>query len=376
MNVVLKLSKLCNLRCVYCYEYDALGDPARMPLAGLGRFFESLSHYYRSCGANSGLSFAFHGGEPLLLPHAYLRAIVALQERWFGAHGIPYFNAVQTNLYRVPAGTLELLEELGIGVGVSLDVHGGQRVDASGRDAEVRVQANLRRLIEQGWARRVKIGGISVLHARNVDRAADTFRFFAELGLNYRILPIFSMAEPPARMRDLMISPGQVRGAFQAVLDAQLSWDGPVIRVYPLQDYLVAAAAHVNGRAALGYDDAAMEWALIVDTGGDAYGHAEAYSAAHRLGNVFRETVDAVMASAARQRLRAERAERARLCDDCEFGRSCDRIPLVEALPSERTYGADGRLACAVARPMIGSLASLAARVPAVRRAFVEGSTG
>lgn len=376
MNVVLKLSKLCNLRCVYCYEYDALGDPARMPLEGLERFFESLWHYYRSRGAKSGLSFAFHGGEPLLLPHAYLRAIVALQERWFGGHGISYSNAVQTNLYRVPDGTLELLEELRIGVGVSLDVHGGQRVDAAGRDAEARVQDNLTRLIAQGWTRRLKVGGISVLHARNLDRAVATFRFFAGLGLNYRILPIFSMTEPPARMRDLMLTPAQVRAAFRAVLDAQFVWDGPVIRVYPLQDYLVAAAAHLNGQPAAGYDNDAMEWALIIDTGGDAYGHAEAYSAAHRLGNVFRETVGTVMASPARQRLRAERAERARLCDACEFGRSCDRIPLVEALPSERTYGADGRLACAVARPMIGSLANLAHRIPAVHRALAGGHPG
>jgi uncharacterized protein len=27
---VVKLSKLCNMRCSYCYEWNELGNPARM----------------------------------------------------------------------------------------------------------------------------------------------------------------------------------------------------------------------------------------------------------------------------------------------------------------------------------------------------------
>jgi len=375
VNVVLKLSKLCNLRCVYCYEYDALADPARMPLPSLERFFEGLSHQYRAGGWSTGLQFALHGGEPLLLPQDYLRAIVELEERSFGAHGIPYSNAIQTNLYRVPDGTLPLLAELGIGLGVSLDVHGGQRVDASGRDAEGRVKANLRRLLDAGWADRIKIGGISVLHAQNADRAADTFRFFAELGLNYRILPIFSMTEPPARMRDLMLAPERVLEAFQAVLGALFSWRGPSIRVYPLQDYLAAAAAHVSDRPAAGYDPSTMEWALIIDTNGDTYAHAEAYSSAHRLGNAFRDDIADMFASDARRRLLAERAQRAHVCATCEFGRSCDHLPVVESLVSERAYDDRGRLRCPVARPMIKFFTDLAERVPAVQAALLSAAT-
>jgi len=38
MHFVLKLSKLCNLRCTYCYEYDELAVKDRMPREGLEFF--------------------------------------------------------------------------------------------------------------------------------------------------------------------------------------------------------------------------------------------------------------------------------------------------------------------------------------------------
>jgi len=35
----MKLSKLCNLRCTYCYEYEELAQKARMPLEGIDNPF-------------------------------------------------------------------------------------------------------------------------------------------------------------------------------------------------------------------------------------------------------------------------------------------------------------------------------------------------
>jgi uncharacterized protein len=228
MNIVLKLSKLCNLRCTYCYEYDHLADPARMPLDGLAYFFARLGEHLASLPAPPALEFALHGGEPLLLPADYLRAVVSLQREHLGRHGIGFRNSVQTNLYRVPEERLELLAELEMGLGVSLDVSGGARVDARGHDAEARVQVQLRALLASPLGRRLRVGGISVLHAGNWERVAETYAFFAGLGLDYRILPIFSMHEPPPRLRPLMLQPTQVVQALQAVQRAQLGWRGGI----------------------------------------------------------------------------------------------------------------------------------------------------
>jgi uncharacterized protein len=369
VNLVLKLSKLCNLRCTYCYEYEHLADPARMPLDGLAYFLAGLGEYLARLPAPPALEFALHGGEPLLLPADYLRAVVGLQREHLGRHSIAFRNSVQTNLYRVPDERLELLAELEMGLGVSLDVHGGARVDAQGRDAEARVQTQLRSLLASPLGRRLRVGGISVLHAGNWERAADTYAFFAGLELDYRILPIFSMHEPAARLRPLMLQPAQVVQALQAVQRAQLGWRGArQIRVYPLDDYLQAALAQLAGHAPPPPAPADLEWALIINTDGRVYTHAEAYVEGQALGQAFSEPVASWLHGPVRARLQQERAARAAVCRACEAGDHCSRLPMTEALPSERTRDAQGQLVCAVARPMIAQLRALVAQTPAAHR--------
>jgi len=43
MFFVMKVSKLCNLRCTYCYEYDELANRERMSLDQLAH----LQHPHR-----------------------------------------------------------------------------------------------------------------------------------------------------------------------------------------------------------------------------------------------------------------------------------------------------------------------------------------
>lgn len=361
MNIVLKLSKLCNLRCTYCYEYEHLADAARMPLDRLSFLFDELARTLEHHGSRI-VHFALHGGEPLVLPIAYLQEVIARQRAAFGPRGIAVENALQTNLYRVPRGIIDILAELRIALGISLDVHGAERVDASGRDSHPRVQRQLDALLAAGVREQVRIGGISVLHAGNVGQALDVFRFFAARGLDYRILPIFAVAEPTPRMQHLMLPSARIVAALQALFLERLgaSPRDRTIRIEPLDEYLEAAVRHVAGFPGQPHDPAKREWALIVDTNGDVYPHYRAYDPEGRLGNAFAEPIGAVLDAAPRQRLVAERVARMALCERCRYGSVCSRLPVAEALASERSED------CAVARPMIDWLAALVAANGAV----------
>ena len=361
MNLVLKLSKLCNLRCSYCYEFDQLGDARRMPLDGLQAWFAQLARHFEG-RATPPIQFALHGGEPLLLPRDYLRALVRAQQDTLGAAGVAFRNSIQTNLYRVPDGLIDELEALDIGLGVSLDVSGGARVSANGLDAEARVARHLDALLADGARERLRIGGITVLHAGNHERAEVTFRFFAERGLDYRILPIFALAEPPERMAALMLSPEAIAAAFRRVIAARLSWTGAPIRIHPLDEYLETVAHHQGNRPRAVRANADADWAWIVDTNGDVYSHSDTYDAPARLGNAFTDSVDALLDSPARGRVLAGRAERARACEACEFGNSCTRLPMVEAVPSERHGQASTPEDCRSVRPLLHWLSASARR--------------
>jgi uncharacterized protein len=351
MYFVLKLSKLCNLRCTYCYEYEELGVRDRMPLAAMEHFFAGLAAR-QPPGGWPRLDFVLHGGEPMLLPAEYLEQFVELQRQHLGGAGIRYRTSLQTNLTRLDAEAIARLERLQIGLGVSLDVFGDQRVTLAGRSSQDKVLRNIQLLFDTRAIERLGVGIISVLHRANVDRVVGTFEFCAHLRLNYRILPIFSIADPPARMRHLMLEHDQVVDALQAVARRWLTSDEP-IDVYPLRHYLDAAVYQLLGREANRYDPSIDEWAVIVNTNGDAYTHADAYTQDGYIGNLFVEPLLDVLQSELHRRTIELRLARSATCHRCQFGHGCSRLPVIEALPSERAYDAAGAPRCPIAEPMI-----------------------
>ena len=351
-TIVLKLSKLCNLRCTYCYEFPQLADKARMPLAGLARLFSGLAEAPATSPNEAPLQFALHGGEPTLLPEAYLRELVALQERHLGAAGIAYRNTVQTNLYAVKPQTLDLLRELGIQISVSLDVFGDQRVTGTGLDVEPRIQENLDRFLADDSTRDLVNGGITVLYRNNADRITEIFDFFHQRGLDFRVLPMFHLDEHSSAAPQLCLTPAELMQRLQELAIHWLSQPETRIKVYPLQEYLSAAILHLEGRKLAPFVPGEQEWALLIDTNGEVYSHGDAYLPGFSFGNAFAQDYDELMSSATRQHSVTVRSARGETCEGCNYQYSCPRLPVVEALPSERHRGEDGRLRCSVAQPM------------------------
>jgi uncharacterized protein len=156
----------------------------------------------------------------------------------------------------------------------------------------------------------------------------------------------------PYRMTGLTLEHAEVVAAFQRLGEYWLSTDMD-IDVFPLTNYLEAAVHSILKKPARTYDPASGDWAYIVNTNGDTYSHAEAYSPAGWMGNIFRQPMLDILRSPAHKKSLAPRVQRAQVCRACRFGASCSRIPLIEALPSERAFAADGTLRCPIALPMI-----------------------
>jgi hypothetical protein len=63
----------------------------------------------------------------------------------------------------------------------------------------------------------------------------------------------------------------------------------------PLQEYMTAAVRYLAGERSAPYNPEKMEWALIVNTNGDAYNHSEAYTTDGLLGNIFRQPLGDIL---------------------------------------------------------------------------------
>ena len=159
MNVewVMKISKLCNLRCTYCHEFPFLAEKDRMSLEDLKRMFGHIADFYAL--APKRMDFVWHGGEPLLIEPDYYKRILELQHKAFDPVNVPFTNSIQTNLTILNDGILKLFKNMFSNIGVSLDVFGDQRVTIAGRPSQKIVLKNIERLIDE----QIRFGCITVL---------------------------------------------------------------------------------------------------------------------------------------------------------------------------------------------------------------------
>jgi len=93
LQYVVKISKFCNLRCTYCYEYAELGLKHRMSLDQIATMFKHAADHVESNKLDD-LSFVWHGGEPFLVldhqhPHPSPPSTRSVWRSWHAEPEIP-----------------------------------------------------------------------------------------------------------------------------------------------------------------------------------------------------------------------------------------------------------------------------------------------
>jgi uncharacterized protein len=344
---VVKISKQCNLRCSYCYEFPFLADRARMSLDELRTMFRHIALFY--AGSSKRMDFVWHGGEPLLIEPAYYHQIFTLQEQELGRRGVAFTNSVQTNLTVLTPSVLSFLKSDAISnIGVSLDLFGDQRVNIAGRPSQPAVLRNMQRLLDEG----MRFGCITVLSratARHIDAIYD---FFEEIDTSFRLLPVYRTGYP-GQQDELALSDEEIVDAFKHVVDRWLRSESS-IQVRPIQDYITHVVAKL-GRAERNsfYDKISDEVVYIVEPDGSLYSVADPPDEDLCHGNLFRAPLAELKQSAGY--LRAVAAANSRLeeaCSDCTYYGICSGYFMGEATPEQRTSTENGRVRCGVARPV------------------------
>jgi uncharacterized protein len=235
-NVVLKVVAPCNLNCRYCYVYNGHDEtwrdrPAVMDEAMARRVVARL---VRHCDRWPGhrIAICLHGGEPLMLGRPRFRRMVELLREGLGDR-LSTLN-VQTNAVLLDAAWADLLAELKVTVGVSIDgprkVHDAERFDHSGRGSHVRAVAGLRRLLAKG----IDVSALCVVQPGASGEAV--YRFLRSLGVRHIdfLLPDVPHDDWPARFGHL---PRGAAGDY--LIDAAKAWieeDDPAVFVRFLSD--------------------------------------------------------------------------------------------------------------------------------------------
>jgi uncharacterized protein len=349
VNWIVKASKLCNLRCRYCYEWNELDSPERIKLSEWTRLLEAVRDYHLMLRdslrdiRNVRSNIIWHGGEPLLLPTAYFERVFEAQHEILDAAGIEYCNVLQSNLYTVANRTLEVLEREQVQLGVSFDLMAGVRLTAGGDETEHAVAANIDSLQKRG----VSLGAVVVLAGHTSRHVRRIYDFYAARGMPVRFLPLFDapLNTPEA---SFALTTRATVGALKRLFDYWIRRPRR-IGVWPLIDYVYTALLRRTGEARQTYDRRSIgEWALLVNTDGSLYHRPDAYNPDLALGNVFHQTMRNILSSDAyAESLGRDGRLTQRFCNGCDFLGPCNTIPIFE---SPRTV--IGKARCGIAYPL------------------------
>lgn len=178
-------SAVCNLDCAYCFYLDRDADPysampgRRMTAETLERLVDTYLFY-----SYPNSTFAFQGGEPTLAGPAFFEDLVKLQQR-YGRNGQVVANAMQTNGILLDDRWCELFKKFQWLIGISIDgpepLHDLYRADKRGAGTWRKVMKGVELLKKHN----VEFNALCVVSQANVDKAAEVYRFFRSLGIDY-----------------------------------------------------------------------------------------------------------------------------------------------------------------------------------------------
>lgn len=183
---------VCNLDCDYCYflskEELYPGSGFRMPEAVHAAYVEQLLAAHRD---GDEVTFAFQGGEPLLMGLDFFRRTLELQER-FARPGQQVLNTVQTNGTLIDDEWAAFFRHHGFLVGVSIDgpqeMHDRYRRDKGGKPTFDRVMRGVEHLKRHD----VDWNALTTVNAANADHGLEVYRFLRDdIGARYvQLIPV------------------------------------------------------------------------------------------------------------------------------------------------------------------------------------------
>ena len=148
LGLIIKATRLCNLRCIYCTDWRAEERQIMEfeVLANLtARALRDPSH--------GSVDFIWHGGEPTILGIPFFERALWLQAR-FRSPGQVVTNSLQTNATRLDDAWARFLKANRFSVSISIDgpedIHDRQRPFAGGRGSFAAVRRGLDTLTRHG----------------------------------------------------------------------------------------------------------------------------------------------------------------------------------------------------------------------------------
>ncbi len=174
--VIMKATRLCNLRCKYCHSWKE-GNNQRMTFRVLCKTIkESLSDNNTKI-----VDFVWHGGETLIMPQTFYTKALWLQN-YYKRDSQKVYNSLQTNATLINSNWISFFKKYNFSIGISLDgpreLNDKQRVYKNGNPTSKIILEKLELLNDSN----IKVGLLLVIDENSIHYGAkNILNFLSEI---------------------------------------------------------------------------------------------------------------------------------------------------------------------------------------------------
>jgi uncharacterized protein len=319
---------VCDLDCHYCYY---LSKERLYPESGFRMSPEVLEAYTRSyieSQPGPEITFAWQGGEPLLMGIDFFRLALELQHRYHRP-GTRILNSLQTNGTGVDEAWCKLFRDHGFLIGISLDgpahLHDVYRVDKAGRPTHERVMRAIGLMRETG----VEFNVLTTVHAVNAPHPLEVYQFIRDdVGAEFlQFIPIVERVNETGFQEGEQVTDRSVTGRqYGEFLIAVFNeWVNRDVGNVFVQIFDVSLAAWVGLRPGLCIFEETCGGALAMEHNGDLYACDHYVEPDYLLGNIMDEPMEALVISDQQQAFgQAKQDDLPGYCRECEVRFVCN----------------------------------------------------
>jgi uncharacterized protein len=177
IEVILKVTDACNLRCKYCYNSEKAYVKNCLSLEHFEKLLNVLLTGYNM------IHIIWHGGEPLCAGIDYFRKAMDVERRIQIQNGVTIENSIQTNGTLIDREWVRFFKEHGFRVGISFD-----GIDNEAYRGQTEKTRNAMRLLREAGLR---FGCNAVVSHNDYDLKAN-YQFFKEQGISFDFSPLLS----------------------------------------------------------------------------------------------------------------------------------------------------------------------------------------
>lgn len=264
LNLILKGTNACNLRCGYC----SLGEKKQVEMLGASDMSKALSWFleYARKKNQRRVQIILHGGEPFLVPaEQYRFCFQELQEKY---KDVEICYSAQTNGYELSEDYVELIRDYKIRIGVSLDggkeVHDRQRKGICGEGTYEKVIGNIHMLKDNS----IPVSVLMVITQYHQKMDFQFFDFLAREKIPVKVNPLYRVGEAEKNI-DLALPDGYY-GQFLIDLFEHMLNDGIDLHVSPLEE-LLQAILYGNTPRGCSFCSSCIDSFICINQNGEIY---------------------------------------------------------------------------------------------------------